>query len=273
MTDQQKLIKYFAILLACLLCAAIIFGIVEVLGMIFNFGRSNDDMILENSVEFEISQDIRSLYVDIDAAEFKIVQGECFSLSSNIKNLRVDQNNGTLKITHRHKKLAINSSTKLGEILLTIPTAAHFDKVEIDAGAGDVEVSFLSADNLSFDLGAGRVRIERLETKIDTHIDAGAGSFEIEDGRITCLDLDLGVGKSVIRASLEGRTDIDCGVGKTDITILGNKADYTMFINTGVGSIYVDGDIIISDSVFGNGANRIDVDGGVGSVDINFEND
>jgi hypothetical protein len=273
MTELQRVIKYLAIAFAIVLAVSIVFGMIGAIGMIFGLGR--DDMLLEESVNINISQSITALKIDVEAAELSIVEGDSFSLSSNIKDLHVNEKNGELSIVHKHKngiKIGIHS-TKVGEIVLTVPCGISFEKVVIDAGAGDINISALVANKVSFDFGAGKVSIDHIEVTDWADIDTGAGMLSIGDGSIKNLDLDLGVGKTVLKASLVGRSDIDCGVGATELKLLGNREDYTLIVNSGIGSISIDGDYANGNSTFGNGANVVNIDGGVGSIDITFEND
>lgn len=275
MTELQRVIKYLAIAFAIVLAVSIVFGIIGGIGMIFGLGKDGNDMLLEESIDINVSQAITSLDIEVEAAELKIVEGDSFSLSSNIKDLRVNEKNGVLSISQKRKnvtKIGIHTS-KAGEIVLTVPSGVSFDKVEIDARAGDINISALVANKVSFDFGAGKVSIDHIEVTDWADIDTGAGMLSIGDGSIKNLDLDLGVGKTVLKASLVGRSDIDCGVGSTELKLLGNREDYTLIVNSGIGSISIDGDYANGNSTFGNGANVVNIDGGVGSIDITFEND
>lgn len=268
MTQTQKIIKYLAITFAIFLAAAIIFGIVGTIGMIFGFG--NRDTILDQSVNIDISQEISSLKIDVGGAQLRIVEGDSFMLSSNIKNLQVSEHNGELSIVQKQKFIRTHSNN-VGEILFTVPANTHFKWVDIDAGAGDVFASKLFADRLSFDLGAGRVQIDYIEVNSKAEINAGAGEMTIGGGVIRNLELDLGVGKTGLKAALEGRSEINCGVGETSITICGNQQDYTLEIDSGVGNVEVDGKSVNGNCTLGKGANLVDIDGGVGSIYIVFE--
>ncbi len=270
MTNFQIAIKYLAIVLAILLALAIIVGIVGVFDMIFGIGR--DDHVLEESVDIEISQNITALDLQINAAYLKIVEGEQFALSSNIKDLRVSERNGELVITEKRKKVSLRS-TEIGEIILVVPEGTVFDRVSIEAGAGDVEVSTLVTGRLDLEFGAGRVDISCLEAKIYAAIETGAGKLTVRGGKINNLDLDLGVGKTELRAAITGNSDIDCGVGTTDIVFCGSRDDYSVRINTGIGSVNVDGSHLSGSTSFGQGSSLISIDGGVGSINIEFENE
>lgn len=270
MTEFQKMIKYLAIILAIALSIAIIVGILGGLSMIFWFGNNNT--LLDESINIDTSQNINSIHMEIDAAALKIVEGERFLLSTNIKDLRVNVNSGTLVITHKQKKVAIHS-TDVGEIVLTVPKGTVFEYVEIEAGAGDIDISKLEAGRVDLEFGAGRVDIDHIAVNDGANIETGAGQLNIKSGHINDLDLDLGVGESNIRALLNGKTEINCGVGKMNLTVCGNQTDYTLKISTGIGSVYVNGSHIKGNAIVGNGAEQVRVEGGIGSINIDFEND
>jgi len=153
MTELQKIIKYLAIALAIGLSVAIIVGAVSLLGMIFGF-TEDDDMVLENYVEYEIAQDVTRLDIDVSAAELKIVEGDRLFVSSNIKDLRVSDAGGSLTIEQKRRRFSIHT-TKVGEIIITIPTDKSFEAIELSAGAGDVDIYSLTADRMSLEFGAG----------------------------------------------------------------------------------------------------------------------
>lgn len=271
MTELQKIIKYLAIALAIGLAAAIIVGAVSLLGAIFDLSEG-DDMILENHVEYEVAQDVTRLDIDVSAAELKIVESERLSVSSNIKDLRVSDAGGRLIIEQKQRRFSFHT-TKVGEIIITIPADKGFEAIELSAGAGDVDIHSLTADRMSLEFGAGRVNIDLLSVKERMELDAGAGKLTVGGGSINDLDLDLGVGDTEIRSTLTGSCDIDCGVGKTELVICGNESDYSVRIDTGIGNASINGSTVKGSFTHGNGRNVIDIDGGVGSVNIDFEYD
>ena len=249
MTHFQRVIKYLALLLAFFLTAAIIFGGIGLMGTIF--GISNNS-VLDEMYSIELSQNIEHIDIDVSAASLKIVLGDKFALSTNIGKLNLTSDS-TLKIKQRqHQVFSINNG-KSGEIILTIPADVVFKSFELDAGAGSIE-------------------IERLNSQ-SVEIDAGAGSINIKGGEIERLDLDLGVGKANITSAIKGKSNIDCGVGETNINLIGKMDDYTLDIDTGIGSITLNGTDIKGNTKIGNGQHKLEIDGGVGVVNINFVNE
>lgn len=246
MTRFQRIIKYCAIALALFLAVSIVVGGVSVFGMIFGLKGNN---VLDDFYDVELSQDIEKIEIDVSAASVKIIVGERFLLSTNIENLIVDTDNSYLYIKQPTKHIFVNTGES-GEVIITIPANSDFESFELDAGAGEID-------------------IERLCTQY-ADIDMGAGALTIRNGKIEKLELDLGVGETNIAAKIGGNSKINCGVGETNLNILGDKNDYTLDIDAGIGSIEIDGMNVKHDAVIGNGKSKIEIDGDVGRINIDF---
>ena len=118
-----------------------------------------------------------------------------------------------------------------GSLLITIPEDTTFKGVEIDAGAGNITIDCASLHN---------------------------------------LDLDMGVGELNLTAKLTGLCDIDFGVGEADVILLGSENDYRICLNKGIGKATLEGESMKNDTYYGDGANLLEMDGGIGTVTIDF---
>ena len=54
--------------------------------------------------------------------------------------------------------------------------------------------------------------------------------------------------------------------------LLGNKKDYLIKADKGIGTIHVDEAVVSDDSTIGTGENTIKIDGGIGNIDVSFRN-
>ncbi len=266
MTELQRVIKYLAIALALFLAFSIIIGIVGLIGSIFFY----DEGVLEEMREIEISQNIDRIHIEIGAAHLRVVEGDRFSLSTNLERLNVTSDDSRLIIQQKKRIVSVHS-TELGEVILTIPEGTVFEAFELKAGAGEVEVQVLSSGILDLECGAGSVRVGKLVALKSAEIETGAGEMIISDGEIRDLDLDIGVGNVALRSRLTGECSINCGIGKADVTVLGNMNDYTLGIETGIGELILNGSEIRGSTSLGSGANELDIEGGIGTFSITFE--
>ena len=97
------------------------------------------------------------------------------------------------------------------------------------------------------------------------------GNIIINNGSIYNLDMDLGIGKTTITSILTGENEIDTGVGKLELNLIGSQNDYTLDISKGIGSISLDGKDLKDEEKVGTGSSLVKIDGGVGSIEIKMK--
>ena len=277
MTTAQKVIKYLAIAFAIFLTVSIIGGILSAVG--FLGGLFSDDDAAWNDVigetkTYTFTSEISDLNIQINAADFYIKEGNSFSVESNLKNLEVDEKNGCLTLKDL-TKIKLNGSNAYENAVLTIwvPVGTVFDNVNIKTGAGRFTVDSLSAATIGFELGAGDVTISKLIAEKSANIEGGAGRITISDGAIKNLDLEMGLGQLNLTSALTGDCNLDSGIGEMNVTLLGSKDDYELDIEKGIGNITVDGKNVTDYGSSGNGANEVDIHGGVGAINVRFNNE
>lgn len=217
--------------------------------------------------DYPVQGDIQSLAVEIGSADFLIEQAEGFAVESNLKNLSVSEKNGVLTI-RQGKQVGVAYTDAM--LTLYVPAGTVFESVRINTGAGRLAAEELAAERVDLLLGAGEVRIGRLEASREADIEGGAGAVVISDGSLRDLDLEMGVGELNLTAALVGDCDLSFGVGESNLTLLGNRDDYRVEMEKGIGGITVDGETFASDRVLGSGPNRVEIQGGVGAIHLRF---
>jgi len=224
--------------------------------------------VLKETVIYPVTSDIHSLEISVGAADFTIKPSESFSVESNLKYLSVSEKDGVLTVIEKKTKGVTYDNPVL---ILCMPADMKFETVDITTGAGRLTAGVLSARSLKLQLGAGDVNIETLNTKDYTDIVGGAGEINIHDGTIHNLDLEMGVGELNLTASLLGNSDLTFGVGESNLTIIGSKGDYKIEAEKGIGSIAVDGKSVREFESSGTAQNRVQIQGGIGSINLNFQ--
>ena len=85
------------------------------------------------------------------------------------------------------------------------------------------------------------------------------------------LRLDTGVGKTYIQGVIYGESKVDCGVGNLELKISGSIDDYDFSADMGIGDIRVNGTKYKNSNWRNSNApNSLEIDGGVGSVNVDF---
>lgn len=224
-----------------------------------------DDVAESVDSAWKITESISVLELEIGAADVRIREGEQFRVETDNPFIKVSMRNGTLIIREEPHVADLESSI----LLIEYPAGTSFREVDMDLGAGRLEMDSLICGELDLDLGAGKTEIHVLNVTDSADITGGAGEILIHSGNIRNLDLELGVGNGGITAHLTGKAEIDAGVGSLNLTVLAPMEDYSVKVTTGLGGVYLDGQLI-RNGIHGSGPNTIKVSGGVGKVSVVF---
>ncbi|MBE6756617.1 MAG: DUF4097 domain-containing protein [Ruminococcaceae bacterium] len=267
MTTFQKIVKYFAIALAFAIIAGVLVGVLRGASFLSKISdATTDDGVVE---DIDSSADIRKLRVNLFRTNLKIVEGDRFSAETDNKDVTIKERMGTLVIEENSR--SVIDSVPETEVVLTVPKGYSFRKIDVSTGAGNFFAEFVKAENIDFDFGAGKVSVDALYATDKIEIDGGAGKIEIRDGETNNLDLDIGVGKLHYRAHITGDSEIDCGVGGVELVLTGGEENYTVSLDKGIGNASINDEIIADGVTHGNGENKIDIDGGIGDIEVIFE--
>lgn len=291
MTTAQKIIKYFAIAFAIFLIVSIIslilFGVYALSGVLglkdnskidisgnmqtvdfgsVTSGDNNSGNSINNSEQTVNIADITSLDIEVKYTNLIIRNGDTFRYETNNDNIVYRQsNNNTLKIEEKHSWTLGNTQS---DLVIYIPENFNLNKINIEAGAGKVEIENLNAESLDLELGAGEASISNLNVTSRCKLEGGAGRLNVLNGNLNNLDLDMGMGEVNINALITGNSDIDAGIGTLNLNLQGSKADYRIRLDKGVGNIRINGENTSNGSTYGEGANLIKIDDGIGNINI-----
>lgn len=273
MSIAQKIIKYLALAFAIFLIVTIFSGIltgIYTMSNILGLKKESTESITEiSTLELEEIDDYAYLDIEIKYSNFKIKLGEKFEVQTNNNNIEVNQKNNKLKIIEKQSNWFWRNSNE-EKLIVYIPENIEFEKVNIETGAGRVNIEEIKAEKLKLNLGAGETIINNIISD-NVDIDGGVGKFTIENGTINNLDFDLGIGETTINAKITGNNKIDTGIGSLKLNIDGNIEDYKFKVEKGIGNIKLNGKQVSNNEIIGNGENVIDIDGGIGEIIINFK--
>lgn len=269
MIKTQKLIKYCAIVFAIFLVFNIILGIMHGVNYITNIFDDNESNV-GNLKDLNINSNIQVLDVDVSSVNITLKKGNTFKVKTNNKNINYKIDNNKLFITET-KYIWFNRKDS-SDLIIYVPSYLTFDNVNLENGAGKIDIDELNTKRLYLDLGAGKVNINNLTVLNDTKIDGGAGEIDITNSKINDLDLDMGIGKLSLSSKITGDSEIDSGIGEMNLNLIGSSNDYKVKLDKGIGSANINGQKMKSETYYGNGSNLIDIDGGVGNINIKFVN-
>ena len=291
MTFWQKIIKYLAIALAIFLIINIIGAILSIIGVIGGVAFITDtikteimqenDGLLEDEQNYSktpqvITENIQidniaKLEIDVKYSNLQIKNGDTFKVESNDTNVKCTQKGNELTVKETGNNWLRNKEGN--EVIIYIPENKEFNEIEIDTGAGNIEIESLNTKDLSFSIGAGKVEINNLKVTNEAEIDGGAGKVDILSGEICNLNLDMGIGEFNVCTKLLGNNDIEQGMGKLTIKLTDSQENYTIRTRKGMGSITIDGKEAQNNSIYGNGQNILNIEGGMGAIEITTNNE
>lgn len=278
MNTAQQVIKSLAIAFAVLLSCGIFMGIISAgiaVSYVFGGWGSNTadiGMIEEIELDGATVQDLNALYIDVKVASVVIERGDEFKVEANEDVIQVRSSEKTLYIQEKEFNIFDGWDDRSKELRITIPKDwESLDILRLKNGAGRASVQGMKVRNLELDLGAGKTELRDVVITEKAKISTGAGYFGAWQAEIRNLHLDMGVGKVDFEVKLTGTGDIDAGVGKLDLRLLGDSVDYRVKVKKGLGSITLDGRKMSDGEVWGNGEVTVDIDGGVGAIDIRTE--
>ena len=243
----------------------IVTGIVLGLSFISNI-FSNDINGKLDSVK--VSSNYKVLDIELESINIIIKNSDRFKLETDSDNISVREIGEKLLITEKKGSWLPKKATS--DLIVYIPNDFVFENVLIENGAGRIDVESLKTNNLELDLGAGKVTFNKLIVHNNTDIDGGVGEIVIEDGVVNNLDFDIGIGKVTLNLDINGNSEIDSGIGDVDLKLLGNINDYKINLEKGIGKIELDSKNITSSTSYGSGNNIIDINGGIGNIEVDF---
>ena len=261
MNTVQRIIRIFAILLAIAIIAGICNLIYEVIMTVTPINTKI--VVKEYEKEFK---DIDSLDIKVGAASLTIKEGDKITVKAeNLPSkLKVKKDGKTLIVKQSSSRFNLNS----GEIEITVPK--ELVDVDINGGAGTIDISGLKVIDFDLKIGAGRTVLSDMETE-RTEINGGAGSLEIDSSKLSNLNLEAGAGRVLINSYIYGKSNIECGIGRMDITLRGEEDSYSIKAEKGLGSLTIAGEEYGKIVNYGKGKNKIYVEGGVGEISIRFK--
>lgn len=280
MKTSHHWIKYFGIALGLVVALGIIsliinggFYLVNSFGLVKNNILFQEDTTGFTNVEY--SDKLENIKVNFNAGNLIIQSGDKFMIGGSglSSGLTTKVENGILVIEDK-KNINIFRNlfrqNKVPSLVITVPKETILNRIDLEIGAGRGEITGISANEFNIKQGAGELIASNIQADSGT-LSGGAGAVNFEGVKLHNFDIKNGVGLVKIRGQLTGKFKVDCGVGQTILYIDGNPVDYFINAVQGLGPITVDG-LGITENGTGpkTAANTLEINGGVGPVEINF---
>lgn len=275
MTTTQKIIKYLAIAFA-------LFLVISIFSIIFGLSREIISSINNDKKESKLLEDyttisnnvnnIESFKIDISNDDIEIKKGEKFEVKTNDPDVKFYHENSIVKIKSDKTFSWHLSNSSRGTIIIYLPNEFNISELDLNLGAGKIDIDKLFVETLLMDLGAGTMTAKEINVYEKATINGGAGNININSGTINNLNLKLGAGNASIQSDLTGSNTLTTGVGKLNLGLSRSKDNYRFDINKGLGNIILNDFDVSEDTLIGDGETKIKINGAVGNIIINTSN-
>lgn len=129
-------------------------------------------------------------------------------------------------------------------------------------------------ERAEFEVGAGVLKAEMVKVDAHVDIELGAGNIEMSHLSAKTADIDCGVGRMMVNGTVEGDIDIDCGVGNIEMCLDAIESDYNYKVDCAIGSVVINGKkcggffASSSNMTSQTAKGTIDLDCGVGKIEL-----
>lgn len=272
MTTTQKIIKYLAIAFALFLVISIfsiIFGLSREIISSINSDKKDSKLLEEYTTISNNVNNIESFKIDISNDNIEIKEGEKFEVKTNDPDVKFYHENSKVKIkTDKTFSWHLSNSSR-GTIIIYLPNEFNITELDLNLGAGKIDIDKIFVETLLMDLGAGTMTAKEINVYEKATINGGAGNINIYSGTINNLNLKLDVGNASIQSDLTGSNTLTTGVGKLNLGLSRSKDNYKFDISKGLGNIILNDFDVSEDILIGDGETIIKISGAVGNIIIN----
>lgn len=272
MTTTQKIIKYLAIAFALFLVISIfsiIFGLSREIISSINSDKKDSKLLEEYTTISNNVNNIESFKIDISNDNIEIKEGEKFEVKTNDPDVKFYHENSKVKIkTDKTFSWHLSNSSR-GTIIIYLPNEFNISELDLNLGAGKIDIDKIFVETLLMNLGAGTMTAKEINVYEKATINGGAGNINIYSGTINNLNLKLGAGNASIESDLTGSNTLTTGVGKLNLGLSRSKDNYKFDISKGLGNIILNDFDVSEDILIGDGETKIKISGAVGNIIIN----
>lgn len=275
MTTTQKIIKYLAIAFALFLVISIfsiIFGLSREIISSINSDKKDSKLLEEYTTISNNVNNIESFKIDISNDDIEIKKGEKFEVKTNDPDVKFYHENSIVKIKSDKTFSWHLSNSSRGTIIIYLPNEFNISELDLNLGAGKIDIDKIFVETLLMDLGAGTMTAKEINVYEKATINGGAGNINIYSGTINNLNLKLGAGNASIQSDLTGSNTLTTGVGKLNLGLSRSKDNYKFDISKGLGNIILNDFDVSEDILIGDGETKIKISGAIGNIIINTSN-
>lgn len=230
-----------------------------------------DGEIFSGDTEFSLEdgslymyENVRKLDLEISGNHVKLQEKEeleagqvwVFCEGDQERIYRIDQKGEELQVRvnelhHMHPGAAEN-------IVIYVPAAYVFAKVEVENDGGSFQAERIYADDLSLENNAGKV--------------------SVYGGSVRALDVECNAGTSNCRAVVSEHASVECNAGEATVTLAGEEELYDYSLECNLGSITINGKdtkhyqgVDVEKHLDNRTGRKVDLECDMGTITVDFQ--
>lgn len=159
------------------------------------------------------------------------------------------------------------------EIVLYVPKGYSFEKVDVNLGAGLLELADVAATEMNLEVGAGQILAERIQMH-KCGIEVGMGEIILEEIEADTVDAEVGMGHLEVDGAVYGDINASCAMGAIELKLTGTAEEFNYTVEAAMGNVTIDGASytgLAQDKIIGNHAGKnMNVECSMGDIQVEF---
>lgn len=219
--------------------------------------HGEDRWEITGSKEKEHFSGVRNLEIEADYSSIVLEQYDGSDVQVEASSVSASRYNAKREGSTLYVRDKTHGNNYRSQIKILIPEDIQLHRISLDAGAGDIEIDVMKADEFSCKIGGGRFYVSEKLTaeKMECNVEAGQMDFALISG---------------------SEINLECGAGQITAELEGSEKDYRLEGECGLGRIAFGSDSYgsISENITrGSGSREVNLECGVGQIEIRFENE
>lgn len=164
--------------------------------------------------------------------------------------------------------------TNYHPIITILVPEDKLDEIDMNLGAGYINVNNLYTKELTVKIGAGEFIGENFNVN-SCDIKVGTGNLDINGINADEMELDCGIGSADISGDIDREIEVKCAMGNVMLELEKEESYYSYDISCGMGEVSIGNnnysDLDNKKHISNKTDNVIDIDCGMGNVMVDFE--
>lgn len=183
-------------------------------------------------------------------------------------------NDGTLYIEGFKGIKTVGMDLSENIITLAIPKGTMFSDLDIEVGAGVMEITGVKALEIDATIGAGELSMEQVESE-ELSAEVGAGRIEANNMVSKDISFTVSMGEGIYEGTATGNVEVECDMGNMKFSIQDSQDSFNYDIECGMGSVEIGGSGFTGlgkeQRVNNHALKEFEVDCNMGNVNISFQ--